>query len=286
MNIVEHVVLSVAVWEAIWVSCSGLRNPYAGLREMALAVENGTVIDNPDVWKVMATVNRSYFQIKDFVYENSNNMPVHIGYGYYCEAPHIIKKILVILEPYLKRPKSHILEIGTGSGYLTVCMNQLLHEKSAILSLEINLQLLNRTINTVKNYYTKHGMKLNKNQTVFLWWNGKRGIYSRSPFDVIYCSGLISDGEYNKLMYQIKPNGILLGYDWEIDGSGGRTLWLKQWYKITDTDVKCKPVIKCDHYYRELMKNKGLLKLNDIMGGMAKEISMDKHGRVMLRDER
>uniref|UniRef100_A0A8D9AUI9 protein-L-isoaspartate(D-aspartate) O-methyltransferase n=1 Tax=Cacopsylla melanoneura TaxID=428564 RepID=A0A8D9AUI9_9HEMI len=147
----------------------------------------------------MATVDRSYFQIKDFLYKNSNKMPVHVGYGYYSETPHIIRKILVILEPYLKRPKSNILEIGTGSGYLTVCMNQLLHENSAILSLEINLKLLNRTIKTVENYYANQGMTLNRKQTMFLWWNGKRGIYSRSPFDVIYCSGLISDEEYNKV---------------------------------------------------------------------------------------
>ncbi|KAI5710588.1 hypothetical protein M8J75_009939 [Diaphorina citri] len=272
------------VLSVMWTPSSGLG--HSQHEQDIRAVKNSSLIQSPDVWRVLRAVNRSYFLDQEYMSENSSALAVNVGYGYSCECPHIASHILSLTEPYLKTPGSLILEIGTGSGYLTVCMNELLHEKSSICSLEINMKLLNRTIKKVESYYKDMGKKLKRERVSFLWWNGKRGYKTKCPFDVIYCSGLVSDEEFNQLMYQIKPQGILLGYDWDINQHGKRSLFLKQWYKVNDVDLETLNIVECSHYYREMMKNKALLKLNDEMGQVFQLMNFHKYGRVLHREEK
>lgn len=89
-----------------------------------------------------------------------------------------------------------------------------------------------------------------------------------------------------QLMYQIKPQGILLGYDWDINQHGKRSLFLKQWYKVNDVDLETLNIVECSHYYREMMKNKALLKLNDEMGQVFQLMNFHKYGRVLHREEK
>jgi protein-L-isoaspartate(D-aspartate) O-methyltransferase len=52
--------------------------------------------------------------------------PQVIGYGATISAPHMHAAALKELEPFiLEKPSARILDVGSGSGYLTACLSEL-----------------------------------------------------------------------------------------------------------------------------------------------------------------
>ena len=86
-----------------------------------LKLEN--IIRSQKVFNSMLQVDRADFSSWN-PYEDS---PQSIGYGATISAPHMHAYALEYLEPYCSE-NIHILDVGSGSGYLTVALSKIIKD--------------------------------------------------------------------------------------------------------------------------------------------------------------
>lgn len=75
------------------------------------------IIKSTEVKDAMLAVDRCYFAPQDPYLDK----PQRIGYGVNTSAPHMHAHALELLKDHLKEG-CKALDVGSGSGYLTVCM--------------------------------------------------------------------------------------------------------------------------------------------------------------------
>ncbi len=103
-----------------------------------------------------------------------NDRPLHIGQAQTLSHPFIVATMLEVLE--LKK-QDRVLEIGTGSGYQTAVLAELVHH---VYSMERLSPLLLKARNVLKNLaYKNITLKLG---------DGSRGWLERAPFDAMVIS--------------------------------------------------------------------------------------------------
>ena len=136
--------------------------------------------------------------------------------GQTISAPHMHAKALEYLEPVLK-PGSHILDIGSGSGYLTACFGEAVkvyHEdesfRGKVIGIDIVPDLVNYSINIIKNKYKKL-YHYKRNFKIF-YKDGKLGHPSKRNeeiYDGIHI-GAACDSIPYYIFQQLKREGILV----------------------------------------------------------------------------
>ncbi|VEL08216.1 unnamed protein product [Protopolystoma xenopodis] len=90
------------------------------------------VITSEQVYKTMLQVDRSFF-VKNSPYEDR---PQSIGFSATISAPHMHAYAMEALKAHLK-PGARVLDVGSGSGYLTVCFALMVRFDNLINSLKI-----------------------------------------------------------------------------------------------------------------------------------------------------
>ncbi|CCW70071.1 unnamed protein product [Phytomonas sp. Hart1] len=108
-------------------ACSGLTND-----ELVSALIKNKLLKSPAVIAAMRHVDRRWFIPKTYSTTDAyKDSPLYIGHGATISAPHMHAIALEVMAPYLlgehrvSSPSSipiHILDIGSGSGYLTAVM--------------------------------------------------------------------------------------------------------------------------------------------------------------------
>lgn len=135
-------------------------------------------LSNPRLIQAFQNIDRMDFVDSDFdnknVYADSADQ---LGQGQIMESPVYIAEILekLNLESGLK-----VLEIGTGSGYVTAILAETVKPGGFVYSLERSQRFLQQARKNVANY------KLNNLEFVFQ--NAEQGLVSKAPFDRIYSS--------------------------------------------------------------------------------------------------
>jgi protein-L-isoaspartate(D-aspartate) O-methyltransferase len=86
---------------------------------------------DPSVMEAMEQVPRDSFVLPELISRAFDNGPLPIGEGQTISQPYIVALMTDLLEP---QPTQTILEIGTGSGYQTAILAQLVQQ---VYSLEI-----------------------------------------------------------------------------------------------------------------------------------------------------
>ena len=78
------------------------------------------------------------------------NRPISIGYNVTISAPHMHAFALEYLSSYCTYG-AHILDIGSGSGYLTVALSKMTNDTGLVVGIEHVYQLYNFGLENVKN---------------------------------------------------------------------------------------------------------------------------------------
>ena len=92
--------------------------------------QNGT-IQSSQVYNAMKQVDRA-----DFIANNPYmDSPQSISYNATISAPHMHCHALECLRDYLT-PGSHALDVGFGSGYLTVAMSKMMNDSGTVVGIE------------------------------------------------------------------------------------------------------------------------------------------------------
>lgn len=102
-----------------------LKEPTGGLKTLLNSLKDrGLITDR--VYQVMAKIDRKHFiNGEDSSYSSAySDLPRQIGWGTTISAPHMHGMTLEKLKSKLV-PGAKCLDIGTGSGYLTACMAEM-----------------------------------------------------------------------------------------------------------------------------------------------------------------
>ena len=180
------------------------------------------VLNSNKVYDAMKQVDRSDFT-KYNAYDDS---PQSISYNATISAPHMHCHALQYLESYLTEG-AHILDVGFGSGYLTVALSKMINDTGIVVGIEHIKELYEFG---EKNIQKHHKNLLDSKKIILVNEDGRKGYKTYAPYKVIHV-GAAAEEVPKELIDQLDKNGrmfIPVGtYD--------------QWIKVIDKDSKTLP---------------------------------------------
>ena len=169
-----------------------MSNPQAE-RLITFLIENG--IQDQKVLDAIYQLPRESFLSQAMYHQAYDNNALPIGQGQTISQPYIVAKMTELLE---LQQDSRILEIGTGSGYQTAVLAQLVdhvYSVERIKSLQWDAKRRLKQLDFY-NISTKHG-------------DGWQGWSSKAPFDAIIVTAA-AESIPQALLQQLKDGGRLL----------------------------------------------------------------------------
>ncbi len=157
--------------------------------------ETGRPIFNQQVMEVMAKVPRHEFVPEDQNAYAYDNRPLPIGYGQTISQPYIVALMTDILEV---KSSDIVLEIGTGCGYQTAILAELVNK---IYSIEI--------LEDLGKEASERLAKLGYNNIKVKIGDGYHGWEEHAPFDGILVAAAASHIP-PPLIQQLKPGGRMI----------------------------------------------------------------------------
>ena len=135
-------------------------------------------IKTKKVYNVMMAVDRADFAPTN-PYENN---PQQIGCNVVISAPLLHAYCLEALKDYLVEG-STALDIGFGSGYLTVAMSKMMNDKGCVVGIEHIKDLYNFGAKNIKKH---HRNLLEKKNIELILGDGRIGFRERAPYKCIH----------------------------------------------------------------------------------------------------
>ncbi|MCL4163168.1 UNVERIFIED_CONTAM: hypothetical protein GTU68_062357, partial [Idotea baltica] len=162
-------------------------------RLITFLIENG--IQDQKVLDAIYQLPRESFLSQAMYHQAYDNNALPIGQGQTISQPYIVAKMTELLE---LQQNSRVLEIGTGSGYQTAVLAQLVdhvYSVERIKSLQWDAKRRLKQLDFY-NISTKHG-------------DGWQGWSSKAPFDAIIVTAA-AESIPQALLQQLKDGGRLL----------------------------------------------------------------------------
>jgi len=141
------------------------------------------------------TIPRHIFMPEEEVEKSYRDQAVYIGCGQTISQPYVVALMLENLD---LKPQDKVLEIGSGSGYVTALLS-LLAKK--VIGVELEKELANKSQKVLNK------LKI-KNVNIFCK-DGHGGHKSEAPYDAILLSAA-PEALPEKLLEQLKPTGKLI----------------------------------------------------------------------------
>ncbi|KAF9951788.1 hypothetical protein BGZ72_006765, partial [Mortierella alpina] len=169
--------------------CSGLSNA-----DLVNRLSQANLISTAAVKRAMLAVDRGNFS----KYKPYEDAPQTLGYNATISAPHMHAAALESLAPFLF-PGAR----GSGSGYLTVCMAEMVGAEGRAVGVEHVPQLVELAkANTMKD----HAQYLSEGRVAFHVADGRIGYTQDAPYDCIHV-GAAADSMHEELLAQLKAPG-------------------------------------------------------------------------------
>ena len=157
------------------------------------------------------TTNRVYESILqvdrgDFAPTNPyQNFPQRIGYNVVISAPLLHAYCLQALEPYLTEGNT-VLDVGFGSGYLTVAMSKMMKDKGSVIGVEHIKELYDFGLYNINKH---HKDLINNEKIKLILGDGRLGYKDKAPYKCIHV-GAASTQVPNELIEQLDFGGRLV----------------------------------------------------------------------------
>lgn len=160
--------------------------------------------------------------------------PQSIGYGVTISAPHMHAFALEYLRDHLY-PGTRVLDVGSGSGYLTACFLRYIQEKgenpnTKVVGIEHQPELVEQS---VKNLNTDDPKMLDSGKLIIVEGDGRKGVPEYAPYDAIHV-GAAAAITPNALLDQLANGGRLIV---PVGPEGGEQ-YMTQYDKDADGKVK------------------------------------------------
>ena len=133
------------------------------------------------------------------------NFPQRIGYNVVISAPLLHAYCLELLKDYLKEGNT-VLDIGFGSGYLTVAMSKMMNDKGTVIGIEHIKDLYDWGINNISKH---HKDLIEDKKLELVCGDGRLGYKNKAPYKCIHV-GAASREVPNEILEQLACGGRLV----------------------------------------------------------------------------
>ena len=148
------------------------------MRELCMELVNKEWIKTQKVFDAMMKVDRADFAPTN-PYENN---PQRIGFNVVISAPLLHAYCLEALRGFLNEGDT-ALDIGFGSGYLTVAMSKMMNDKGCVVGIEHIKELYDFGVQNI----SKHHKNLIKNKSLeLILGDGRLGYKQKAPYKCIH----------------------------------------------------------------------------------------------------
>ena len=199
-------------------------------------IMNKYSIKNYKVFNSMMEVDRKDF-CKVNPYEDS---PQYIGFNVNISAPHMHAYALEYLSEFCTE-NSRILDIGSGSGYLTFALSAMTNYKGIVVGVEHIQELIDFSINNVRK---NRGDLLDNKKIIFVNSDGRLGYKEFGPYKAIHVGAAVEEKPI-ELLNQLDYNGRMFIPIGKAGKEGN------QWIYIIDKDklgkITYTPLIKVSY---------------------------------------
>ena len=174
----------------------GLLPPFREGQLVRRLIEQG--IRDPRVLAAFARVPRRFFVPDEGQPYAEGDHPLEIGYGQTISQPYIVAAMTEALQ---LEGRERVLEVGTGSGYQTAILCELLPLASTVRTIEIVPELAGRAERTLR--------ELGYENVEFRVGDGARGWPEATPYDAIVVAAAPEEVPA-PLLQQLAPGGRLV----------------------------------------------------------------------------
>ena len=160
-------------------------------------------------WLKTPRIIEAFKRIKrvDFLPDEIKNLAelngaLSIGFGQTISQPLVVAFMIEKLEP---KPGDKILDIGSGSGWTTALLSEIVGDKGKVIAIELVPELAEfGKRNTAKYDFVERGI------AQFICGDGSKGYKKEAPFDKILCSAAIQDKFPKAWKKQLKIEGKIV----------------------------------------------------------------------------
>lgn len=150
--------------------------------------------------RIIGQVDRAHYA-PSYPYDDS---PQTIGHAATISAPHMHASACESLLPFLT-PGAKVLDIGSGSGYLTHVLAELIKPGGTVIGIDHIQPLVEMADTNMKK--SSEGRQLLENGTVkFVKGDGRKGWEQEAPFDAIHVGAAAAE-HHQALIDQLKAPG-------------------------------------------------------------------------------
>jgi len=162
---------------------------------------NQGYLKTPEIISAFEKINRKDFIPVDLKAQSEVNSPLPIGYGQTISQPLTVAFMFELLQP---EKGQEILDIGSGSGWTTAMLSEVVGSKGKVYAIE--------RIKELKEFGEENTRKynfVNKGIANFICGDGTKGLKEQAPFDRIIVSAAAA-GIPEELKRQLKVRGRLV----------------------------------------------------------------------------
>ena len=159
-------------------------------------------LKTPKIIEAFEKVKREDFlpgEMKDLA-EINEALP--IGYGQTISQPLVVAFMLEQLHP---RPGDKILDVGSGSGWTSALLAEIVGSKGKVIAIEVIPELMEFGKNNVAKYNF-----IEKGTVEFICADGSKGYEKEAPFDGILVSASVQNEVPRVWKNQIKIGGKII----------------------------------------------------------------------------
>ena len=171
------------------------------MKELCEHLKREGMLKTDNVYKALMSVDRADFA-PDRPYADS---PQPINFNVTISAPHMHAYCLELLKDHLKEG-GKALDIGFGSGYLTVAMSKMMKDNGKVVGIEHIKELCNFA---KENISKNHKNLLDSEKLILIEGDGRKGYKELGPYNCIHV-GAAAPEMPKSLVEQLAEGGRLV----------------------------------------------------------------------------
>ena len=174
---------------------------HPSMKELCEELRKNKEVTSDKVIDCLMKIDRADFAPRNHYQNRAQSIPCNVV----ISAPHLHGYCLQALENFLTEG-SNVLDIGFGSGYLTVAMSKMMNDKGCVVGIEHMKELYDLG---KQNISKKYKDLLDTKKIELILGDGRLGYKAKAPYKCIHV-GAVSEEIPKELFNQLEIGGRLL----------------------------------------------------------------------------